>query len=216
MEREVLLKVEQIKSIKLTKEILLIGLDDLKLNQKNEKTHPQEQLEKISKSILSFGFTTPLLVDENFEIIAGYGRYKVAKEILKMTAVPRIVVQGLTNSQKKALRLSDNRVAESDWNEDLLKETFNELNADGFDLSLTGFDFNEITFESSDIETDIKIGVGSHERSKPVKMNEWTYGIIINFTNADDRNDFHKKINDLLVDLKGEFVIKTLDHAKEK
>lgn len=114
----------------------------------NAKRHPPEQIAKLAELITEFGFTVPVLIDENGEILAGHGRV-LAAEQLGMTEVPVIVARGWTEAQKRAYRLADNQVAlGGDWDEEILKAELAELRvlAEGgeLDLGLTAFDPKEI------------------------------------------------------------------------
>lgn len=111
---------------------------------KNARSHPPEQVAKIVQSIKSAGFMKPILVDEKNEILAGHGAF-MASQQLGMEKVPVIQHRGLSQAQKKAYRIADNRVAEqSIWDNVLLLEEFGDLKAMGVDLGLTGFDPREI------------------------------------------------------------------------
>jgi ParB-like chromosome segregation protein Spo0J len=120
------------------------GVDDLLPIGKNARLHSDAQLAKLTKAIKAFGFTCPLLIDENNGVIAGSGRLAAARDV-PLTHVPCIVVPGLTPAQKSALAISDNRLPlESSWNQTVLIETLGEISADGFDLQLSGFDQFEV------------------------------------------------------------------------
>ncbi|GAB0731315.1 hypothetical protein DZ11C13_44310 [Escherichia coli] len=114
-------------------------LQELSPYAHNARTHSTEQVAQLVESIKQFGWTNPVLIDEKGEIIAGHGRV-MAAEMLKMDSVPVIVLSGLTDEQKKAYRLADNRLPmNAGWDEDLLRMELSDLiNAD-FDVSLTGF-----------------------------------------------------------------------------
>jgi DNA modification methylase len=111
----------------------------------NARTHSAEQVAQIAASILEFGFVAPVLVDERGEIIAGHGRLLAAKS-LGLDAVPTIVRTGLTEAQKAAYRLADNRIAlNAGWDEALLAAEVAKLQEmGGVDLALTGFDAGEL------------------------------------------------------------------------
>ncbi len=119
---------------------------DLKPDPRNARTHPKKQVEQLCASIRSFGFTNPVLVDEHGVLIAGHGRLRAAKEV-GLERVPTIEVLDLTDAQKKALRLADNKIAlNAGWDLEILKLELAEivvLDVD-FDLSLTGFASGEI------------------------------------------------------------------------
>ena len=125
--------------------------------ENNAKTHSPEQVAKIVRSIEEFGFINPVLIDGDFGIIAGHGRVMAAKQI-GMTEVPCLFIEDLTEAQKKAYILADNKLAEdAGWDEELLKIELAELEAMDFDVSLTGFnlaDFTEEEFDETDLERD--------------------------------------------------------------
>ncbi len=111
---------------------------------RNARTHSDSQVAQIAASIREFGFTNPILVDGERGIIAGHGRLLAARK-LGMTDVPVIELSHLTPAQRKAYTLADNRLAlAAGWDEELLGLELAELRDLGFDLSLTGFDADEI------------------------------------------------------------------------
>ena len=110
----------------------------------NSRTHSEEQVNQIVASINEFGFTNPLLIDEKDNIIAGHGRLLASKK-LKMEEVPCIVLSGLTEAQKKAYIIADNKMAlNAGWDEELLKIELENLKELDFDLELTGFNVDEL------------------------------------------------------------------------
>ena len=119
---------------------------DLRPDPRNARTHSKKQIQQLCTSIEQFGFTNPVLVDEAGVLIAGHGRLRAAKD-LGLTSVPTIELLGLTEAQKKALRLADNKIAlNAGWDLEILKLELVEiatLDVD-FDLSLTGFASGEI------------------------------------------------------------------------
>ena len=125
-------------------EFKIKNLADLKEYESNSRTHSQEQVEQIQRSIKSFGFTNPILIDENNGIIAGHGRALAAAN-LKLEQVPCMVITGLSQHQKAALVIADNKIAENaGWNYDALKSELGFLSDYDFDLSLTGFNDDEL------------------------------------------------------------------------
>ncbi|WP_284695212.1 ParB/Srx family N-terminal domain-containing protein [Escherichia coli] len=133
-------------------------LQELSPYAHNARTHSTEQVAQLVESIKQFGWTNPVLIDEKGEIIAGHGRV-MAAEMLKMDSVPVIVLSGLTDEQKKAYRLADNRLPmNAGWDEDLLRMELSDLiNAD-FDVSLTGFIPTEIDELLTDVLPGIRLG----------------------------------------------------------
>lgn len=122
-----------------------VGINDLVPYVSNARTHSEEQVTQIASSIKEFGFTNPVLTDGNNGIIAGHGRVMAAKK-LGMETVPVIELSHLTDTQKKAYILADNKLAlNSGWDEELLKIELQGLEDLGFDLDLTGFSADEIS-----------------------------------------------------------------------
>ena len=118
--------------------IEIIKIDDLKPYEKNAKTHPKKQIDLLVENIKRFGFTTPVLIDENKEVIAGHGRL-IALKKMKEKTVPCVKIEGLTDEEIKALRLADNKIAEmGDWEMDLVIEELKGLSDE--ELDLTGFE----------------------------------------------------------------------------
>lgn len=110
----------------------------------NSRTHNKEQVNQICASINEFGFTNPILIDEKGMIIAGHGRLMASKQ-LEMEEVPCIELKGLTEAQKKAYIIADNKMAlNAGWDEELLKLELENLKELDFDLDLTGFDTSEL------------------------------------------------------------------------
>lgn len=110
----------------------------------NSRTHSEEQVAQIAASIREFGFTNPLLIDEANGIIAGHGRLMAARK-LGMEDVPCIVIAGLTEAQKKALVIADNKLAlNADWDEEMLAAEIERLIELDYDVSLLGFDDDEL------------------------------------------------------------------------
>ena len=124
--------------------VRMIPIDDLVPYLRNARTHSTEQVAQIAASIREFGWTNPILVDGSNGVIAGHGRLLAARN-LGLTAVPVIELAHLTETQKRAYVIADNRLAEAaGWDDDLLRVELADLRADGFDLALTGFDAAEL------------------------------------------------------------------------
>lgn len=120
--------------------------DSLIPDPRNARTHPKRQVEQIVASIRAFGFTNPILADPEGNLIAGHGRLRAAKE-MGLSEVPVIELFGLTEPQKKALRLADNKIAlNAGWDLEILKLELSDLSMPeiDIDLSLTGFSSGEI------------------------------------------------------------------------
>jgi len=121
-----------------------IPLVDLIPYVNNSRTHSDEQVAQIAASIKEFGFNNPVLIDKEDGIIAGHGRVMAARK-LGLTEVPCVRLEHLTETQRKAYIIADNRLAlNAGWNEELLTIELNDLLADGFALEILGFDSDEL------------------------------------------------------------------------
>lgn len=113
--------------------------EDLKPYDKNPRTHSAVQIERLVNSFKEFGFTNPILVDEDLNVIAGHGRLEAAK-ILGLKTVPTITLAHLTPEQRRAYVIADNQLAlNSGWDDDLLQAELQALGELGFDLSVLGW-----------------------------------------------------------------------------
>ncbi len=111
---------------------------------RNSRTHSDVQVAQIAASIREFGFTNPILLAEDGTLIAGHGRLLAAQK-LKLEAVPTIVLKGLTEAQRRALVIADNKIAENaGWDIDMLRVEIADLQTESFDLSLIGFSPDEL------------------------------------------------------------------------
>jgi DNA modification methylase len=136
--------------------IELVKIEELYSYHNNPKEHPIEQINKIASSIKHYGFVQPLVIDSENEIIIGHGRLEAAKK-LKLKEVPVIVKDDLTDVEIKALRLADNKIAESDWNIEILEVELEELKFEDYEMELTGFDEKELISmldDNSEVEED--------------------------------------------------------------
>ena len=137
---------------KTTTEMQLVDINKLIPYVNNARTHNAQQINKLRSSLREFGFINPVIIDRDFNVIAGHGRIMAAKEE-GINEVPCVFVDYLTEAQKKAYILADNRMAmDAGWDEELLKVEIESLQAEDFDLSLTGFDESELAgfFDTAD------------------------------------------------------------------
>lgn len=135
---------------------------------RNARTHSDEQVARIAASIKEFGWTNPILIDGESGIIAGHGRVLAARK-LGLEKVPTIELSGLTEEQKRAYILADNRLAlDAGWDEEMLKLEFAELEKEGFELSKTGFSDEEIREMMADLDHEVD-GVEDLETPEPPK-----------------------------------------------
>ena len=122
----------------------LVPISKLVPYANNARTHSPEQINKLRGGLREFGFVSPVIIDREFNVIAGHGRILAAKEE-NIEQVPCVFVDYLTEAQKKAYILADNRFAlDAGWDEDMLRVEMEALQGMDFDISLTGFDESEI------------------------------------------------------------------------
>lgn len=127
-------------------------IKDLKPYKKNAKKHTKEQVEKIANSIKEFGFTQPVIIGKNMEVVAGHGRILGAKKA-GLKSVPTVCLEELTEEQIKAYRLVDNKLNESEWDSDLLKQSLDEIAE--MDMEVFGFTIDSIADETVEVEPDV-------------------------------------------------------------
>ena len=156
--------------MKTTTEMQLAPITKLVPYVNNARTHSPEQINKLRSSLREFGFINPVIIDRDFNVIAGHGRITAAKEE-GINEVPCVFVDYLTEAQKKAYILADNRMAmDAGWDEELLKVEIEALQAEDFDLSLTGFDESELAgfFDTADDAKDDDFDVDAELEKPPV------------------------------------------------
>jgi len=135
---------------------MVVPIDQVRPHPSNARTHPKKQVRHIGASIRALGFAAPILIDESKVLIAGHGRLEAAKS-LGMASIPAIIICGLSEAKKRALRLADNRIALSaGWDREKLAlelATLPELLLeDDLDISVTGFEPAEIDALHADFE----------------------------------------------------------------
>jgi ParB-like chromosome segregation protein Spo0J len=127
------------------------SLDKLTPYARNSRTHSDEQVAQLAASIREWGWTTPVLVDEDGGIIAGHGRVLAARQ-LGMVEVPVVVARGWSDAKRRAYVIADNKLAlNAGWDAEMLALELGELGELGFDLELTGFDLGELSKIVSDV-----------------------------------------------------------------
>jgi len=131
--------------MKIAKRYELIPLDKIVPYARNARTHSKEQVAQIRASFREFGVITPCLVDESYNLLAGHGRLLAAREE-HLDELNCVIVEGLSEAQKRAYILADNRLAlNAGWDEEMLSVEIADLQAAEFDVSLLGFDDAEIS-----------------------------------------------------------------------
>lgn len=122
----------------------LLPVAEVSPNKRNSRTHSETQVAQIVDSIREFGWTSPVLVDENNVLIAGHGRLQAART-MSLTHIPAIRIEHLSESQKRILMIADNKIPENaGWDMDALTLELSALKDDGCDLSLTGWSAEEL------------------------------------------------------------------------
>ena len=135
-------------------EIQYVDIDKLKPFDKNPRTHSKDQIAQIANSIRKFGWVNPILVDENFEIIAGHGRILAGRE-LGYETVPVAQLSHLSTAEKRGLLIADNRIAENaGWDDELLAQIMAELHDKKFDLSVLGFTNKELEAIKAEFDSE--------------------------------------------------------------
>jgi DNA modification methylase len=140
-----------------TTQMQLVDINKLIPYINNARTHSPEQIKKLRSSLREFGFINPVIIDRDYNVIAGHGRIAAAKEE-NLREIPCVFADHLSEAQKKAYIIADNRMAmDAGWDEELLRVEIESLQAEDFDIGLTGFDEKEIAdlFGSGD-ETSVK------------------------------------------------------------
>ena len=123
--------------------------------ENNARTHSSDQVQQLARSIQEFGFVNPLIVDQHAGIIAGHGRLLAAR-LLGLKEVPAIVFDHLTETQKRAYIIADNKLAlNADWDEPKLQAELAALKQELFDVKLTGFDEQELERLMADLDTEL-------------------------------------------------------------
>ena len=163
-------------------EMNLVDIDKLIPYVNNARTHSKEQINKLRASIREFGFINPVIIDRDYNVIAGHGRIMASKEE-GIDKVPCVFVDYLTDAQKKAYILADNRMAlDADWDEELLKVEIESLQGADFDLNLTGFDEAELMDifgddnQSRAKDDDFDLTAALEKASFVEKGDVWTVG----------------------------------------
>lgn len=184
-----------------------IDLAKVKPYDRNARVHSSVQIEKIMQSIKEYGFTNPILIDEENNLIAGHGRLEAIKQLNKVDfkespikEIPCIRIEGLSESQRRSLVIADNRLAElSDWYIELLKEELGELEDMGVDLEIIGFENGVEELErQADEDFDWSGSGGSGDSVKTIsdqslaltiKMSERNYREAIEIFGEEDREE---------------------------
>jgi len=141
---------------------------------RNSRTHSDEQISQIAASIKEWGWTTPVLVDEDGSIIAGHGR-TLAAQRLKMTEIPVMVAKGWSDAKKRAYIIADNRLAlNAGWDNEMLRLELSEIGEMKFDLDLTGFAAEEIKALQFDDDAEAEMPELKDGEKEPYQQKTFT------------------------------------------
>ena len=157
-----------------------VDIDRLIPYARNARTHSKEQILQLRSSLREFGFVNPIIVDKDLNIIAGHGRVLAAKAE-GLLEVPCVFAEHLTDAQKRAYILADNRLAlNAGWDEELLALEFGELKDHGFDLELTGFGLDEIeklfAADGKVVQDDFDLTAALEQAAFVLPGDVWTLG----------------------------------------
>ena len=180
-----------------------VEIEKLKPYKNNARTHSDEQIEKIAKSMKEFGFINPVLVDGDLNVIAVHGRIGGAKK-LGMKEVPCLFIEDLTEEQKRAYIIADNRLAEdAGWDKELLKIELEDLKNMNFDITLTGFELEDFDFsmdETEVIEDEFDETVPEEPTSKKGEIYKLGKHFLM-CGDSTDINDVEKLMNGVKADM---------------
>ena len=184
-------------AIKGKPQVAYLPLTELAPAERNARTHSKEQIAQLVASISAFGWTNPILIDEDRTIIAGHGRLEAAKAA-GLSDVPTITLTGLSAAQKRALAIADNKLAlNAGWDDEMLRVELSDLGLEGFDLCLIGF---------SKMELDQILAPDIDPRDEWQGMPEFEHGqkatrsIVVHFKTPEDIEDFADLIGQNITD----------------
>lgn len=169
--------------------IVYRSVNDLIPYARNSRTHSEEQVLQIASSIKEFGFTNPVLIDHDGGIIAGHCRVMAARKV-GIDQVPTIELAHLTEAQKRAYIIADNKMAlNAGWDNELLAVEFAELEQAGFNAELTGFGLSEIPGLPSGDNNEQGVGSGIDYREK--------FSIIVECANEAEQEELYGRLVDM-------------------
>lgn len=180
-------------SIRGAREIVWRPVSALRGYEKNSRTHTPEQVSKVAASITEFGFTNPILVDENLGVIAGHCRLDAAGK-LGLAEVPTIQLPYLSEAQRRALVIADNRLAlDAGWDNEVLAAELAELSDAGFDLGVVGFTDDELNAIAG-VEDD-----SPEPERKPKTTTDFKYqeqfGVIVICDNERHQEEIYERLH---------------------
>ncbi len=167
--------------MEMVKDLQIVPIDTLIPYANNARTHSKEQIKKLQSSLREFGFVSPIIVDEQYTILCGHGRYEACKAE-GYQEVPCVIETHLSEAQRKAYILADNRMAlDAGWDEELLGVELAELQDLGFDLDLTGFredEYASLMAGEEEVEDDgFDLSTALEQASFVERGDRWTLGV---------------------------------------
>jgi hypothetical protein len=168
----------------------LVSIESIIPYEKNAKEHPEEQISKLAESIKLFGFTQPVVIDETNTIVIGHGRTLAAKSI-GIQKIPVIKIKDKTRDEIKALRIFDNKIAETSWNLSLLKEELISLQETP-QMSLSGFDDFEVSTIASQLQRFEKL---KELDTREIKETNPIIGIKVLFDDEELLDELFQELN---------------------
>jgi ParB/RepB/Spo0J family partition protein len=139
----------------------------------NPKEHPEAQIDKIASSIKNYGFVQPVVVDSENEVIIGHGRLKAAKK-LGLDEIPVIRHDDISDSEAKALRLADNKIAESEWEDEKLAVELEQLTeSDDYEELIHGFNEDEMSEYLDKLNEESDVEVEESKKEMPDDLKNW-------------------------------------------
>ncbi|MCH3972859.1 MAG: site-specific DNA-methyltransferase [Oscillospiraceae bacterium] len=189
-----------------------VPIDKLVPYARNARTHSKEQIAQLRASLREFGFVSPAVIDSKYNILVGHGRVQAAREE-GYTTVPCVFAENLTDAQKRAYILADNQLAlNAGWDEEMLSVELSDLQDQSFDLSLLGFDSDELEKLMNDDsgknveDDDFNLSAALEKASFVERGDIWTVGkhhlMCGDATSADDVNTLmgNKRANLIVTD----------------
>lgn len=196
----------------------MINISDIKPYENNARIHTTEQVAQIKASIKEFGFTNPLLIDSDYNLIAGHGRLEAIQQLNNfdykdnpITQAPAIIVSDLSEAQRKALIIADNKIADNSYfATDLLKQELQELES-LIDLDLLGFSDSEISEILDSVTDDGGGGQVYSNKELDFSNDDFSKNITLCFDNLDD----FRLVNGVLLKIDSDYTKAIIKICKE-
>ena len=171
-----------------------INISDIKPYANNARTHSTQQIEQIVKSIKEFGFTNPLLIDNDCNLIAGHGRLEAILWLNNfdykdkpITQLPAVIVSDLSDTQRRALVIADNKIAlNSGWDLDILKDELETLDNENYDMDLLGFSDSELSEILDSVSDNDEGGQVYSNKELDFSNDDFSKNITLCFDNLED------------------------------